>query len=80
MANEVDNLHDLQAHSKPGMKKFCLIETAEEGVKGGHCKMSHCELTTWAKYIMSPTDGCNNKKLTMGLRHMAWQPRLACQT
>lgn len=54
----VDHLRDLQErllcakHSKPGMRTYCWIEVAENGVKGGHREFSHSELTLWAKYIV----------------------------
>ena len=59
MVKEVDHLRVLQdrllcaKHSKPGMRVYCWIELAEQGVKGGHREFSHSELTLWAKYIVS---------------------------
>ncbi|KAF8266669.1 hypothetical protein EI94DRAFT_1701581 [Lactarius quietus] len=50
----VDELQDHlfgTTHSRPGMRVFCWVEPAEEGIKGGHREMSHPEITLWAKYI-----------------------------
>lgn len=61
VADEVANLRDLQnhlacaTHSKPGLKRYCWVEVAAEGVRGGHRELSHGELTLWAKYIVSET-------------------------
>lgn len=59
MVKEVNHLRDLQdrmlcaQHSMPGMRTYCWIEVAENGVKGGHREFSHSEMTLWAKYIVS---------------------------
>ncbi|KAN0138816.1 hypothetical protein V8E53_003204 [Lactarius tabidus] len=83
MVKEVDHLHSLQeclkcaAHSKPGMTVFCWIETAEEGVKGGHCKMSHCKLTIWAKYI---TCGLATKTCPPNIKSLDYPPTKKVRT
>jgi hypothetical protein len=72
MVDDLSHLHDLQdrllcaTHSKPGMKTFCWIELAGDGVKGGHREFSHSELTLWAKYIVSHGKRieCDEQKLT----------------
>ncbi|KAF8259289.1 hypothetical protein EI94DRAFT_1813546 [Lactarius quietus] len=57
MASDVNHLHELQdgllcmTHSKLGIRLYCWIELAEEGVKGGHREFSHNKLMLWAKYI-----------------------------
>jgi hypothetical protein len=72
MKDEVNHLRDLQdrllcaVHSRPGMKSYCHIELAEDGIKGGHREFTHQELTLWAQYIVSYTTECNGQKLTMG--------------
>jgi hypothetical protein len=77
MVTEVGHLRELQdhllcaAHSRPGMKTYCWIELAEEGIKGGHREFSYNELTLWAKYIVSQTSERDGQKLTTGFRHVA---------
>ena len=68
MVEEVNILRELQecyqcaAHSKPGMKTFCWIEMAGDGVKGGHRELTHREMTLWAQYIVSQTSRCDEGK------------------
>lgn len=72
MKEEVNHLRELQdyllcaTHSRPGMKMYCHIERAEDGVEGGHREYSHRELTLWAQYIVSQKTESNGQKLTMG--------------
>jgi hypothetical protein len=72
MEEVVIHLCDLQdhllcaAHSRSGMKTYCYIEPAEQGIEGGHCKYSHKDLTLWAQYIVSQTIKCDGQKLTTG--------------
>jgi hypothetical protein len=76
MAGDVANLRDLQdhlacaTHSKPGIRRYCWVEVAGEGVQGGHREISHGELTLWAKYIVSKTKKRDRQKLTK--RSDAW--------
>ncbi|KAF8267315.1 hypothetical protein EI94DRAFT_1801798 [Lactarius quietus] len=57
MVGDVNHLRELQdrllcaTHSKSGIRTYCWIELAEEGIKGGHHEFSHNELMLWAKYI-----------------------------
>ncbi|KAN0138027.1 hypothetical protein V8E53_004162 [Lactarius tabidus] len=62
---------------KPGMTVFCWIETAEEGVKGGHHKMSHHELTIWAKYI---TCGLATKTCPPNIKSLDYPPTKKVRT
>ena len=70
MVHEVGHLRALQDHltcafhSKPGMKAYCWVEVAEEGIQGGHREISHSEMTLWAKYIVRQINECNGPKLT----------------
>ena len=72
MEDEVNHLRELQdyllcaTHSRPGMRTYCHIERAGDGVKGGHCEISHQEITLWAQYIVSQRTKSNGQKLTMG--------------
>ena len=47
------------------MKTYCHIERGGDGVKGGHCEISHQEMTLWAQYIVSRRTESNGQKLTM---------------
>jgi hypothetical protein len=85
MVDEVNHLRDLQVHllcaihSKHGIKTYCYIEVAGEGVEGGHREFSHSDLGLWAEYIVSQTRmNVTNKNLPR-FRHVAWRPRLAHQ-
>ena len=72
MEDEVNHLRELQdyllcaTHSRPGMRMYCHIERAGDGVKGGHREISHQEITLWAQYIVSQRTESNGQKLTMG--------------
>jgi hypothetical protein len=88
MVLQVDHLRDLQdrllctTHSKPGMRTYCWIELAEQGVKGGHREFSHSKLTLWAKYIVSSTNelDCNEntylRAQARGLATMTCPPNI----
>lgn len=70
MVNELSHLRELQdhltcaTHSRPGMRRYCWVEVAAEGVQGGHREISHGEMTLWAKYIVSTNNERDGQKLT----------------
>ena len=41
------------AHSLPGCPVYCWPEPGGQGLPGGHCKLTHKEMTLWAKFIIS---------------------------
>ena len=42
-----------QAHSMKGMSTYCWVEPATDRTRGGHRKMTHEEMTLWAKHMVS---------------------------
>ena len=75
MEDKVNHLCELQdyllcmTHSRPGMRTYCHIECTGDGVKGGHCEISHQEITLWAQYIVSQRTESNGQSLPWVQKH-----------
>jgi hypothetical protein len=53
---------ECEEHSKPGTRVFCWVDPLRS--RRGHSKLSHEDITLWAKHMVSTTRSRKDERLT----------------